>query len=228
MYRGGRISNGKTGMAKKEQIWKMLSEKIAEAGITVARNEKSVGAKIARMEGEYKKAFDFVSNTGQGLMDDGEDITETVKKMCPYFYDLDPIMGTRASTRPLELFESEADVDFVADLDMNSVATLDSFQTTVELLMEEKDDAEEAPKKVKRPISLAEGARKKKKVHPAVELIGNLSAAVEKSASQKKEYKLQELAALNVRAEAESKIKSRELDIMEKKMEMDTKKWKWS
>jgi hypothetical protein len=36
MYRGGRISNGKTGMAKKEQIWKMLSEKIAEAGITVA------------------------------------------------------------------------------------------------------------------------------------------------------------------------------------------------
>jgi len=36
MYHGGRNSNSKTGTAKKEQIWKMLSEKIAEAGITVA------------------------------------------------------------------------------------------------------------------------------------------------------------------------------------------------
>ena len=87
----------------------MLSDKILKSGITVPRNAKSVGAKIARMEGEYKKAFDFVNNTGQGLKDEGKDITDTVKKMCPYYYDLDPIMGTRASTKPLELFESEGD-----------------------------------------------------------------------------------------------------------------------
>jgi hypothetical protein len=44
---------------------------------------QSLGAKIARMEGEYKEAFDFVNNTGQGLMDEGQDITEIVKKLCP-------------------------------------------------------------------------------------------------------------------------------------------------
>ncbi len=68
---------------------------------------KAVGAKIARMEEEYKKAFNFVTNTGQGLMEEEKDLTEIVKKMCPYYYELDPIMGNRASTKPLDLFESE-------------------------------------------------------------------------------------------------------------------------
>jgi hypothetical protein len=68
VYRGGKKGNGKTTTMKKEQMWKMLSQWIAAAGITVSRNAKAVGAKIARMEGEYKKAFDFVTNTGQGLM----------------------------------------------------------------------------------------------------------------------------------------------------------------
>jgi hypothetical protein len=58
---------------------------------------------------EYKKAFDFVTNTGQGLMEDGQDITEIVKKMCPCCYELDPIMGNTASTYPVELFESEGE-----------------------------------------------------------------------------------------------------------------------
>jgi hypothetical protein len=57
------------------------------------------------MESEYKKAHDFVTNTGQGLMDEGNDTTKIVKKMCSYYYVLDlimPIMGSRASTKPLE------------------------------------------------------------------------------------------------------------------------------
>jgi len=109
VYRGEKNISGKTTTMKKEQTWKMLSERIAKTGITVSRNAKSVGAKISRMEGEYKKAFDFVNNTGQGLMEDGQDITDIMKKMCPYFYELDPIMGSRASTRPMGLFESEGD-----------------------------------------------------------------------------------------------------------------------
>jgi hypothetical protein len=36
------------------------------------------------MESEYKNAHDFVTNTGQGLMDEGKDITEIVKKMYSY------------------------------------------------------------------------------------------------------------------------------------------------
>jgi hypothetical protein len=40
------------------------------------------------MEGEYKKAFDFVSNAGQGLMEEGKDIIKIVKKICPHYYEL--------------------------------------------------------------------------------------------------------------------------------------------
>jgi hypothetical protein len=43
--------------------WKMLSEQIAATVVTVTRNAKAVGAKITRMEGEYEKAFDFVTIT---------------------------------------------------------------------------------------------------------------------------------------------------------------------
>jgi hypothetical protein len=81
----------------------VLSERIAQYGITVSRNAKSVGAKISRMEG----AFDFVKNTGQRLMWDGPDITDILKKMCSYDYELDPTVGSRASTCLLDLFESK-------------------------------------------------------------------------------------------------------------------------
>jgi hypothetical protein len=74
-----------------------------------------VGAKISRMEGENKKAFDFVNNTVQGLMEDGQDISGILKKMCPYFYELDPIMGSRA-TCPLDLFESEGNATEFGDV----------------------------------------------------------------------------------------------------------------
>jgi hypothetical protein len=52
VYRGEKNISGKTTTMKKEQTWKMLSERIAKTGITVSRNAKSVGAKISRMEGE--------------------------------------------------------------------------------------------------------------------------------------------------------------------------------
>ncbi len=69
----------------------------------MARNAKLVGAKLARMETDYKKAYDYVSSTGQGLMEEGKDITEYVKKLCPFYYVLDPVMASRASTKPLAM-----------------------------------------------------------------------------------------------------------------------------
>ncbi len=73
--------------------------------------------------------------------------------------------------------------------------------------------------------------KKGPKVHPAVELLSSLSSAVEKAASQKAEtrvlemeVKAKELAASKARAEAEAMLKSRELDMMEKKMELENKK----
>jgi hypothetical protein len=35
------------------------------------------------MDSEYRTVNDFVSNTGQGLIEEGQDITEIVKKNSP-------------------------------------------------------------------------------------------------------------------------------------------------
>jgi hypothetical protein len=197
VYGGGKKGNGKTTTTKKEQTWKMLSQRIAATGITVSRNAKAVGAKIAQMEGEYKNAFDFVTNTGQGLMNEGKDITEIVKKMCPYFYELDPIMGSRASTHPLELFDSAGIADDVSsdsdakDDDANDEDYMDNANDVnegddeVSSVGAENSYVKETKDKNKRPLSLPK--KKPTKMHPAVELLRNLSTAVEKAASQKVE-----------------------------------------
>jgi hypothetical protein len=51
-----------------------------------------------------------VFTTGQGLVEEGKDITEYVKKLSPFCYLLDPVMASRASTNPSVMFNS-ADVD---------------------------------------------------------------------------------------------------------------------
>jgi hypothetical protein len=60
VYCGGKKGNRKTTTMKP---WKMLSKQIAATVVTVTRKAKAVGAKITRMEGEYEKAFDFVTIT---------------------------------------------------------------------------------------------------------------------------------------------------------------------
>jgi hypothetical protein len=140
------------------------------------------------------------------------------------------------------------DVDLVADIDDDDAISIGTDNTEKErndgdyvdgsAEDDVTDDAskEKEPKnnKKKRPLSLA-GNRKKTKVHPAVELLTNLSSAVEKAASQKAdakalemEVKVKELAASNSTAEAEAKLKSRELDMMEKKLIWRLRKQQWS
>ena len=234
IYRGGKLSNGKTSVLKKESTWKVLSKKIKDAGVKVDRNPKSVGAKLQRMEAEYKRANDFVMNTGQGLLEEGKDITQYVKKLCPFYYELHPIMADRASTTPLASFESEGiesptspsnDSAVTTSDDNNDDATdaADDEEASVE---DEADDDEPAKKqqKKKRPLSLANTTQKTAKLHPATELLNSLSSAVEKAAIEKMQVKKEELAEKKKIAEEEVLLKKRELDLMEKKVEQEVKK----
>ncbi len=52
-----------------------------------------------QMETEYNRSYDFVVNTGQGLL-------------CPYYYVLQPIMAAHASTKSIASFESEGLTEF--------------------------------------------------------------------------------------------------------------------
>jgi hypothetical protein len=80
-YRGGKDQTGKT----KETYWQMLSQLIKEKGNLVERSAVSVGSKIIRMEAMYKEASDWLAQTDQGVLAEGGDVTDAVKKRCPFF-----------------------------------------------------------------------------------------------------------------------------------------------
>ncbi len=67
-------------------------------------------------------------------------------------------------------------------------------------------------------------AEKKVKIHPAVEILGNLSSAVTEAAAKKAEAKTKELAEKKEIAAAEAKLKEREINIMERKVELEVRK----
>ncbi len=63
----------------------MLSQLIKDKGILVERLVVSVGSKIIRMEAMYKDASDWLLQAGQGVLAEGGDVTDAVKKRCPFF-----------------------------------------------------------------------------------------------------------------------------------------------
>ena len=80
-YQGGKNHSGKL----KDSYWADLALKIKEANIKVDRSAASIGAKIQRMEEQYRSAHDWLQNTGEGCLERGEDVTTYVKKLCPFF-----------------------------------------------------------------------------------------------------------------------------------------------
>lgn len=56
--------------------------------------------KIAAIETSFKKAVDWLDHTGSGIKNE-DTIHAYVKRLCPYYYELEPIMIDRTNTRPL-------------------------------------------------------------------------------------------------------------------------------
>ncbi len=53
----------------------------------------------------YKEASDWLAQTGQGVLVEGGDVIDAMKKRCPFFYIIDLIMCDRASIKPVVLSE---------------------------------------------------------------------------------------------------------------------------
>jgi hypothetical protein len=100
LYRGGVDSDGETCGRKKSEIWNELSALIKAKGIVGKRTTHQVGIKMCKMEGEYKKANDWLCSTGQGILEERGDIQDKIKKMCPYLYQIYPIMKDRPAVNP--------------------------------------------------------------------------------------------------------------------------------
>ncbi|KAJ3378319.1 hypothetical protein HDU80_002890, partial [Chytriomyces hyalinus] len=95
----------KTG-ENKESLYAEIVRKLQEVKI-YCRDANAISLKIQELETSFKDAKDWLAQTGQGIMDeegDGEEteqkISSYVKKKCPFYNQLEPIMGERASTRP--------------------------------------------------------------------------------------------------------------------------------
>jgi len=92
-YRGGKNHGGKT----KDGYWAELSLRIKDMGIKVDRSPALIGAKIQCMEDQYRSASDWLMNTGEGCLEHGEDVATYMKKLCPFFYEIDEVMCDCAS-----------------------------------------------------------------------------------------------------------------------------------
>ena len=94
-YRGGDKHNGMTKASIATSIGTEILNKIG-----VTRIGKDVENKIQNLEALYKKASDWKGATGAGISDPGK-VEEYLRKLCPYYFELQPIMESRHTTRPL-------------------------------------------------------------------------------------------------------------------------------
>jgi hypothetical protein len=94
-YQGGDKHNGMTKASIASSIATEIFNKIG-----VTRLGKDVENKIQNFEALYKKASDWKGATGAGISDPGK-VEEYLRKLCPYYFELQPIMESRHTTRPL-------------------------------------------------------------------------------------------------------------------------------
>jgi len=83
---------------------------MANAGIT-HRKIGDVHSKITSIENEFRNAADWMENTGQGVEQGGLDWRGAILKRSPYFFELEEVMGERASTKPLMTSDKLFDLD---------------------------------------------------------------------------------------------------------------------
>ncbi|OAV92365.1 hypothetical protein PTTG_02241 [Puccinia triticina 1-1 BBBD Race 1] len=121
LWRSGRVS--------KQDVSERIVTYLVNNG-AAQREWRGVEQQILTLERNFRKALAFQNQTGQGIMDEAElerarqdeadlnmsdiedhvenaqnEIEVKIQKKCKYFYELEPIMKDRPSSRPLDLHE---------------------------------------------------------------------------------------------------------------------------
>jgi len=96
----GNYSKWKGGYVKKDAIAKEILFFLKEKGMKTNRSPRDVSMKVYEIETKYKKAKDFLSGTGAGILTEVS-LKKEVEKICPYYYMLESVFGDRASFVPL-------------------------------------------------------------------------------------------------------------------------------
>ena len=102
----GHQNKGKSKAAYHKEIALLIQQKKPES----ERDAKDVENKIGTLERQFREASDWANNTGQGVENPGE-FEAAVKKRCPYYEQLEPIMGERPNAAPLATNEDGSSQD---------------------------------------------------------------------------------------------------------------------
>lgn len=103
-YCGCNGSRGKSKSQCQKDIALLIKQKQPES----EREPKDVENKITSMERQFRLAVDWSNNTGQGVSDPGK-FEAAILNRCPYFKDLEPIMGDRPNSKPLATNEDSSE-----------------------------------------------------------------------------------------------------------------------
>jgi len=144
-YGGGPGNNGKTKRHYAGQIIKQFEE----AGVQSSHHINQVTNKISELEQSYRKAADFLANTGSGLESPG-DIDKEKFKRCKYYDVLAPILGEKGASRPLA-------TNHDPDTDDEEVIMLDNSAEGTPIM---KDHSTGKMKSSPSIAALSEGAKK--------------------------------------------------------------------
>ena len=97
-YRGASDTCAPSQKGKsKDTYCSEISAMIQSAGIKIERSKNAVRAKISEIETCYRRANDWINNTGAGV-DCQQTLQNYVKKLCPYYYDVHEVFMDRASS----------------------------------------------------------------------------------------------------------------------------------
>jgi hypothetical protein len=90
------------GGVRKKQLAMKIAEKMNDSNVKVRRDGRQVLSKIRHLEDAFKKAHDWSNTeTGAGLQEkDKRSFDQALLHKCPFYFDLLPVFGDRASAKP--------------------------------------------------------------------------------------------------------------------------------
>lgn len=122
-YRG-KDNNG----MRKIQFAAEVAALINKSGVVVQRTPKHIVNKIDYLIKQYKTALDWTQQTGQGVMEKGDiaGYDNHVRKLCPYWDQLDPILSDRALAQAAASTDSLTSVSEASSSDDSSDGSNDN------------------------------------------------------------------------------------------------------
>jgi hypothetical protein len=126
-WRGGNKHSGVTKRRIAGEIATLIKQKI-----NVNRDAKNIQNKIELLESQFKKATDWLNQTGAGCTE-GE-ISDYIIKLCPYYNELKDVMMERHTTTPLDVIGASFGKDdsdtSVAEIAIESLSDSDNETST--------------------------------------------------------------------------------------------------